>query len=122
MTAEFAYEILFYIKANGECPIDGFLDSVPVKARAKIEKWLQLLEECGPDLPRPYADTVRDKIRELRVIFGSNQYRLLYFFFADKIILTHGFIKKSQKVPEEEIERAIRLMKDFQERSAESED
>lgn len=110
------YEILFYVKGTGECPVDQFLDSLPVKVRAKLEKWVQLLEECGPDLPRPYADTVRDKIRELRVIFGSNQYRLLYFFSGKQIILTHGFVKKSQKVPEDEIERAMRFMKDYRER------
>ena len=121
MTTDADYEILFYVKVNGECPVDPFLDSLPVKARAKLEKWMQLLEELGPDLPRPYADTVREKIRELRVVFGSNQYRLLYFFFERKIIVTHGFIKKSQKVPKEEIERAMCFMEDFHERSGKGE-
>lgn len=71
----------------------------------------------GPNLPRPYADIVRGKIRELRVSFGSNEYRFLYFFFGKRIIITHGFLKKTDRVPEGEIERAERIMQDFLERN-----
>ncbi|MFH0985130.1 MAG: type II toxin-antitoxin system RelE/ParE family toxin [Candidatus Omnitrophota bacterium] len=113
MTKSVRYEVLFYAKANGECPMDGFLDALPVKVRAKIEKWIELLEEEGPDLPRPYADMLRDKIRELRVKFGSVQYRLLYFFIAKKVILTHGFVKRTDQVPQAEIERALSAMGDL---------
>lgn len=121
MTDKTEYQILFYVKAAGECPIDQFLDSLPVKVRAKLEKWMQLLMTWGPNLPRPYADTLRDKIRELRLVFNSEQYRIFYFFFGEKIIMTHGFIKKTQAVPEAEIERAVRFMKDFRERSEKGE-
>ncbi|MDD5226914.1 MAG: type II toxin-antitoxin system RelE/ParE family toxin [Candidatus Omnitrophica bacterium] len=113
MTIQPRYEALFYMKAGGECPMDGFLDALPVKVRAKIAKWIELLEEQGPDLPRPYADALRDKIRELRVKFGSVQYRLLYFFMEKKVILTHGFVKRTDQVPKAEIEKALSAMEDF---------
>lgn len=113
MTNRERYEVLFYVKENRECPMDGFLDSLPVKVRAKVAKWVELLEEEGPDLPRPYADTLRDKIRELRVKYGAFQYRLLYFFLARKVIITHGFIKRTDRVPEAEIERALSAMEDL---------
>jgi len=71
------------------------------------------LEEEGPNLPRPYADVFREKIRELRLKFGSSQYRLLYFFYGKTVILTYGFVKKTDQVPYEEIERAIRMRNDF---------
>ena len=116
MTKNTRYEALFYTKANGECPVDGFLDILPVKARAKISKWIQLLEEEGPDLPRPYADVLRDKVRELRVKFGSAQYRLLYFFRDRKVILSHGFIKRTDQVPGAEIEKALNAMEDLERR------
>ncbi len=121
MTTDNQYKILFYVKANGECLVEQFLGSQPVKAAAKIFKWFQLLEEQGPNLPRPYADRLRNKIYELRVVFGGDQYRILYFFCGKTIVLTHGFIKKTQRVPEEEIELAIRIMKDFQERTEKGE-
>jgi phage-related protein len=113
MTKSARYEGLFYVKTNGECPMDEFLDALPVKVRAKIAKWIELLEEEGPDLPRPYADTLRDKIRELRVKFGPVQYRLLYFFMAKKAIITHGFVKRTDQVPKAEIEKALSAMEDL---------
>lgn len=107
------YEVLFYENKDGWCPMDNFLDTLTIKVRAKLEKWLEQLEIHGPNLPRPYADMLRDKIRELRLKFGSDQYRFLYFFLNKKIIVTHGFVKKTDEVPEQEIERAIKCMNDF---------
>ena len=110
------YEVLFYESSCGICFTEDFLNSLPIKVKGKVARWIERLQEYGPDLPRPYADIVRYKIRELRIVFSSIQYRFLYFFYGKKIIITHGFIKKSDKVPENELERAERLMMDFQER------
>ncbi len=107
------YEVLFYKRPNGNCPTIELLLDLPVKVRAKFEKWIKYLEVQGPDLTRPYADVLRDKIRELRLKFGSNQYRFLYFFHGKAVVFTHAFVKKTDKVPEEEIEKAIRFMNDF---------
>src|SRR3989338_3757895 len=107
------YEVLFYETQDRSCPTDDFLDGLGVKVRAKLEKWIEQLEFHGPNLPRPFADVVRGKIRELRLRFASVHYRFLYFFVGKKIIVTHGFIKKTAQVPEEEIVRAISYMDDF---------
>jgi phage-related protein len=75
---------------------------------------LALLEEQGHQLKRPYADFLRDKIYELRFKISNKQVRILYFFTHDKkIILTNAFIKKTDKVPENEIERAIHCRRDY---------
>jgi phage-related protein len=47
------------------------------------------------------------------VRFGSAQYRLLYFFWAKKVIITHGFVKRTDEVAESEIEKALIAMEDF---------
>ena len=107
------YEVLYYQDVKGNIPARDFLWSLPEKVRAKIYKQIQLLEENGPNLPRPYADVLRNKIRELRVGFGSDEYRLLYFFYGKMAVFTHGFIKKTDRVPDEEIQKAIKLMDDF---------
>lgn len=107
------YEVLFYESPKGKCPTDDFLDTLEPRVRAKILKWMQKLGAEGPLLPRPYADTVRGKIRELRVVFGSNCYRFMFFFVKRKIIITHGFMKKTRKIPVSEVIRAERIMADF---------
>ena len=110
------YKVIFYEDKSGRSPTDEFLDDIQPKVRAKVEKWLEKLEEEGPNLPRPYADVVKGKIRELRIHFSSNYYRLLYFFFGKKIIITHVFLKKTDKIPAGEIDRSERMMQDYLQR------
>lgn len=111
------YKIIFYATANNHCPIDEFLDSLNFKHRAKVLRWFEQLELLGPDLKRPYADIIKGKIRELRIPFGSNSYRIFYFFYIKgKIVLTHGIIKKTNEIPAREIQRAENYMNDFIER------
>lgn len=108
------YRALFYKTEVGRCPTGEFLSALPLKVRAKILRWIEKSEEYGPDLPRPYADIVRGKIRELRIIFASGQYRLLYFFYGRYIIITHGFVKKTDEVPNNELEKAENMMRNFE--------
>lgn len=56
---------------------------------------------------------MRDKIRELRIPYGRLQWRILYFFDGRTIVLTQGFLKKTDAVPEAEIARAVRRMNDW---------
>ena len=79
--------------------------------------YLSLLEEQGPNLKRPYADIVRGKIRELRIHYSSNQYRILYFFqMPDQIVLLHAFSKKTQQLKSRDIELAEKRMEDWMRR------
>lgn len=113
------YEVKFYTKPSGESPIKDFLLELDIKARAKIIKYLEMLQQQGPDLKRPYADIVRGRIRELRVEYHSNQHRVLYFFFErDDIILLHAFLKKSQKLKEKDLQLAENRMNDWINRKA----
>jgi len=99
------YNIVFFTTERGDSPIDEFLDGLDKKSRAKVVAYLSLLEEQGPNLMRPYADVVRGKIRELRIRYGSNQFRVLYFFhIRDQIILVHAFTKETQQLKEKDIE------------------
>ena len=75
---------------------------------------MQLLEEEGRNLKRPYAAPLSEGIRELRVQYSPNKFRLLYFFFLrNKIIFTNAFVKKTAKVPKNEIEVAKKRKIDF---------
>jgi phage-related protein len=107
------YVIEFYATEAGECPVDKMLDIMPVKHEVKVMKFFELLKDKGPNLPRPYADTLRGKIRELVVDIQHHGYRFLYFFAGRTIVITHGFLKKTQKTPPAEIERAERDMNDW---------
>ena len=108
------YQILFYTTERGDSPIDEFLDELDKKSKAKVEAYLSFLVEHGPNLKRPYADHVRSKIRDLRIHYSSNQYRILYFFYLrDQIVLVHAFSKKTQQLRESDIELAERRIEDW---------
>lgn len=108
------YSLVLYTTERGDSPIDEFLDGLDKKSRAKVAAHLSLLEEQGPNLKRPYADIVRGKIRELRIHYSSNQYRILFFFYVrDQIVLLHAFSKKSQQLKEKDIELSERRMEDW---------
>ena len=111
------YHIKYYVTVRGDCPFRAFLDGALPKVRAKFINILDLLAYQGPNLKRPYADLLRDDIRELRVRLGRSRFLALYFFIMEKyIIITHGILKNKEKVPMEEINRAVRYKRDFEER------
>ena len=111
------FEVIFYEKENGDCPVEEFLSSLDVKMRAKMVGLLELLEEKGNQLREPYSKSISDGIFEIRCKVGNNITRVLYFFyFEGKIILTNGFVKTTQKTPPEEIKLAKERRADFKER------
>ncbi len=96
----------FYETKNGEQPSLEFIKTLEVKLRAKVFRDLELLENKGNELRLPYSEHLDDGIFELRTIQGKNIVRNLYFFIVGKrIIITHGFIKKTQKTPLSEIQK-----------------
>ncbi|MBQ6476163.1 MAG: type II toxin-antitoxin system RelE/ParE family toxin [Clostridia bacterium] len=65
-------------------------------------------------LREPYSKHLSEGIFELRAQIGSDTTRVLYFFYVDRrIILTNGFIKKTQKTPKREITRAKQYRTDY---------
>ncbi len=112
-----AYEVEYYEKENGKRPAEEFILSQDKKMQAKIFMVLELLEEMGPRLREPFSKPLGDGIFEVRAQMGSDISRVLYFFVVGrKIILTSGFVKKTQKTPPGEIDRAKRYRADHMSR------
>ena len=111
------YEVEFYENAKGKQPVREFLLSLDPKMRAKMLHMIELLQENGPDLREPHSKHLSEKIYELRAKVGSDLTRVLYFFYVDRhIILTHGFVKKTQKTPPSEIDKAKKYRDDYLQR------
>lgn len=100
-------EAIFYNKPDGTEPAKEFLNNLDIKMQAKMARTIQILQDNGTALREPYSKPLEGGIFELRAKVGSDISRVLYFFFVGKkVILTNGFIKKTQKTPKAEIERA----------------
>ena len=101
---------IYYTDAKGRNPVWEFLQKLSPDEKEKCYEYIHLLEESGEESRRPVSDYLEQKIYELR----PKQNRILYFFmYRDYVVLVHAFRKKSQAVPQREIEIAVKRMNQF---------
>jgi phage-related protein len=114
------FSVRFYDDANGYKPLLAFLENLRKRDRilhklvvAGIKK-LEEGERHGPPLTAMVDQ--KEVLFELR-IGGKNIARVFFFFGrGQELILTHGYVKKQQKVDERELERARTYKKDWEQR------
>ena len=108
------YNTIFYETSDGKIPVKEFLISLDYDMRAKMIRTLEMLQKNGPALREPHSKELEDGIFELRAKFGSNISRVLYFYDKERLVLlTNGFVKKTQKTPMQEIELAKAYRTDY---------
>src|SRR5690606_30341454 len=86
-----------------------FINSLDYKVQKKITYHIQKSREVND--PR-LLKKISDDIWEFRTRSGNQQIRLMAFWDLNKvslIICSHGFVKKSSKVPKSEIEKAMKF-------------
>ncbi len=95
---------------NDSIPMIDFLESLSVKEKALIFKNMEKLIEYKSNnfnLSDKFTKPLENGVFELKVQLQNTSSRSLYFYEKDKmIIFTNGFIKKSQKIPRKEIDKA----------------
>lgn len=85
------------------------------RVKNKILWTIELIEdiEIVPETYLKHIETTYG-LYEIRVKFGSDNFRIFCFFDKGKlIVITSGFHKKTQKTPNKEIEKALKIMEDF---------
>lgn len=96
---------------------EEFLLKQPVRVQNKIFKIIEAIETLER-VPSNYLKSIVGVkgLFEARIKLGSDIWRVFCFFDNDKlVILLNGFQKKTQKTPKTEIEKAVRLMKEYYE-------
>ena len=90
----------------------AFLRNLDEKTRNKI---FQTFDRASllldPEVFKKLADS---DIWEFRTTYNKQRYRVLAFWDRTKsidtlVIATHGFVKKTQKTPQKEIDKAMRI-------------
>lgn len=95
--------------------VDKFLDTLPLKAKTKILYNIRLVENGQRDIDI-FKKLEGTDIWEFRTLFAGMKYRLLSFFDNEAralIVTTHGFLKKTQKTPAKEIEKAEAIRREY---------
>jgi len=92
-----------------------FIKTLSDKEVSKLKYIISLLE-TNDRMPVKFMKYIRDELYELRMEYESNIYRLFFIFDKDCIVvLFNGFRKKTQKTPENEINKALKIKEAYYE-------
>ena len=81
----------------------------------KIRRALDLFK-VEDKMPRHFIKFIRDGVYEFRVNYGNNEFRIFFIYDGETIVvLFNAFRKKTQKTPDNEIRKAIRLKREYYE-------
>jgi phage-related protein len=109
--------IRFYRTESGQCPVKEFLQELDDKTLAKVLAVFKLIETQAMVPAKYFKKMAGHDLWECRVGLNGQIYRFIGFWGKGAIIiLTHGFEKKSQKTPEQEIKKALVYQSDWQRR------
>lgn len=98
------WSVIYYETAQGDKPIEAFLDALSREARAKCVAYISRLETDGTRLPASIAAHVQGKIWELRPEWAGNEYRFFYgAMVAQRFVILHAIQKKRQKLRDRDI-------------------
>lgn len=117
------FEVVFYRDREGKSEISDYLDELEKKSETdknarvnkdKILAYMIALGKYGTRIGKPFVKHVEGDLWELRPLKN----RIFFFYWKDnRYVLLHHFIKKTQKTPKKEIEKAKSNLKDYLERN-----
>lgn len=93
--------------------VQDFVDDMPIGIKASYAKLTELLSEFGMDLRMPHSKPMGDGLFELRPKGREGIGRVFYCMLVGRrIVMLHGFIKKTEETPRKELDIAKLRMKE----------
>lgn len=92
-----------------------FINKLSADEINKIRRALDLFK-VEDRMPRHFIKFIRDGVYEFRVNYGNNESRIFFIYDGDTVVvLFNAFRKKTQKTPDNEIKKAIKLKEEYYE-------
>ena len=101
----FALKVVFYRSESGNEPVREWFKELPREDRRRIGEDIKTVQ-IGWPLGMPLIRKIDRDLWEVRTTAESGIARVFFTVDGDYMILLHGFIKKSQKVPQNELKTA----------------
>ena len=98
-------EVRFFKTDSGTEPVRDWLRELPAIDRKTIGEDLKTVQFCWP-LGMPLVRKLDKDLWEVRVHLEDRIARVLFTVSTGKIVLLHGFIKKSQATPKHDLDLA----------------
>ena len=107
------FQIEFYFTETGKIPAKEYLEDTSLGVKVKLAALVKYIGEHGKifDITKFRLVDSKEKIFEFKPL----QYRFFNFFYeGGRIIITNGYMKKSQKVDRKELQKARNIKKDYE--------
>ena len=90
-----------------------FINKLSADEINKIRRALDLFK-VEDRMPRHFIKFIRDGVYEFRVNYGNNESRIFFIYDGDTVVVIfNAFRKKTQKTPDNEIKKAIKLKEEY---------
>ncbi len=97
----------FYVTEAGSEPVREWLKALDREDRQRIGGDIKTVE-FGFPIGMPTCRSMGKGLYEVRSSLDRRIARVLFCISGDEMVLLHGFIKKSQKTPEQDLELALK--------------
>ena len=98
-------EVLFFQSKSGREPVREWLDKLSKQDKKRLGRDLRLLQLQWP-IGMPLVRKIEKDLWEIRTRLSSGFARTLFTISQNRVVLLHGFIKKTSKLPLVELETA----------------
>jgi hypothetical protein len=112
------YTVELAITANGRCPAEKFLNSLSKLDKERILRIIKRLADKADKGKLANRQQFKKIEGEDFFEFKNFQIRMPCYFHTDgRVIITHGFMKKGDSIPPEQIVRMKRIRNEYEKRT-----
>jgi phage-related protein len=104
--------VSFYKQENGKEPVREWLKSLKKEERRVIGEDIKMVQEGWP-LGMPLVGHLGKGLWEVRSTLSNAIVRILFVMREGRMVLVHGFIKKTQKIPLQDLEIGLKRAKEI---------
>ncbi len=105
-------DAIFYRTGAGNEPVREWLKAMPKEDRKALGEDIAYVQYKWP-IGKPRVDHLRGPVWEIRTALGARIARTLFAVEGGRMILLHGFIKKTRRTPADEIKLAEKRFKEW---------
>ncbi len=105
-------DAIFFRTARGNEPVRDWLKGLQAHERRAIGEDIAYVQFKWP-IGKPHVDHLRGSVWEIRTSLDNRIARTLFAVQGRQMILLHGFIKKTQKTPRDDVSLAEKRFKDW---------
>ena len=106
-------DAVFFRTRNDNEPVREWLKGLSKEQRRTLGEDIAYVQFKWP-IGKPRVDHLRGSIWEVRTNLGNRIARTLFAVVGGQMVLLHGFVKKTQRTSNDDIELAVKRFKEWQ--------